>query len=250
LRTPCVWIDLSITVNGQTLVLDKSGAAWWPSMSTLILADLHLEKGSSYARFGQFLPPYDTRATLLRMVEVMGRRTPARIIALGDSFHDPFAAERICAEDLSMLKRVASMTRVLWITGNHDPRPPALLGGAAMAEWREGGLVFRHEPALDAEPGEVAGHLHPCARVAKYGRSVRRRAFAADAGRIVLPAFGAYAGGLDVGDPAIAGLFAGRFHALMLGEDRVYAIPRQAARRNRSEEIQPMASAIRIVANA
>ena len=244
-----MWTDLNIVVNGETLVLDKSGAAWWPRVSTLILADLHFEKGSSYARFGQFLPPYDTRANLLRMSEVIGRRAPARVIALGDSFHDPFAAARLPARELEMLQRLVQSVHMLWITGNHDPHPPAALGGAVMAEWREGGLVFRHEPRLDAEPGEVAGHLHPCAKVTKYGRGVRRRAFAADSKRLVLPAFGAYAGGLDVGDPAIASLFGGNFHAFMLGEERVYAIPRQAGRRNKSEDIQPMKIAIRMVAS-
>jgi hypothetical protein len=240
---------LSVIVNGETLVLDRSGAAWWPRVSTLIVADLHFEKGSSYARFGQFLPPYDTRATLLRMAEVIGRRAPARVIALGDSFHDPFAAARLPGPELEMLQRLTASVHMLWIRGNHDPHPPASLGGAVMAQWREGGLLFRHEPLPDAERGEVAGHLHPCAKVAKYGRGVRRRAFAADANRIVLPAFGAYAGGLDVGDPAISMLFGGRFHAFMLGQERVYAIPRQAGRRNRSEDIQPMAMAIRIVAS-
>lgn len=245
----CVWTDLTIAVNGETLVLDKSGAAWWPRAATLILADLHFEKGSSYARFGQFLPPYDTRATLLRMAEVIGRRAPARVIALGDSFHDPFAASRLPGQELEMLQRLAASVHMLWITGNHDPHPPASLSGAAMAEWREGGLVFRHEPRQDAEPGEVAGHLHPCAKVVKYGRGVRRRAFAADSNRLVLPAFGAYAGGLDVGDPAISSLFGERFHAFMLGEERVYAIPRQTGRRKSNEEIHPMTMAIRTVAN-
>ncbi|HEV7959984.1 MAG TPA: ligase-associated DNA damage response endonuclease PdeM [Rhizomicrobium sp.] len=244
-----MWTDLSVTVNGEALVLDKSGAAWWPRTSTLIFADLHFEKGSSYARFGQFLPPYDTRATLLRMAEVVARRSAARVIALGDSFHDPLAAARLPAEEFAMLSRLTQSVHFLWITGNHDPLPPSSLRGAVMAEWREGGLVFRHEPLLDAEPGEMAGHLHPCAKVAKYGRGVRRRAFAADTGRMILPAFGAYAGGLDVGDPAIARLFGTRFHAFMLGEERVYAIPRQIGRRNKSDEIQPMIRAIRTVAS-
>jgi DNA ligase-associated metallophosphoesterase len=244
-----VWTDLSIAVNGETLVLDKSGAAWWPRASTLIFADLHFEKGSSYARFGQFLPPYDTRATLLRMAETVTRYSPARVIALGDSFHDPLAAARLPPTEFALLDQLTQSVHFLWITGNHDPLPPSSLRGAVMAQWRESGLVFRHEPQLDAEPGEVAGHLHPCAKVAKYGRSVRRRAFAADANRMILPAFGAYAGGLDVGDPAIACLFGARFHAFMLGEDRVYAIPRQTGRRNRSDEIQPMAMAIRTVAS-
>jgi uncharacterized protein len=244
----CVWTDLSLEVNGETLVLDKSGAVFWPKTRTLVVADLHFEKGSSYARGGQFLPPYDTRTTLLRMAEAIARRAPARVIALGDSFHDPFAAERLGAEEREMLQRLSAATAFLWIAGNHDPHPPAWLGGQVMAQWREGGLTFRHEPEPGAASGEVAGHLHPCAKVAKYGRSLRRRCFAADARRIILPAFGAYAGGLDVGDSAIASLFGGRFHAFMLGEERVYAIPRQAGRRNSNDEIQPSTIAIRTVA--
>lgn len=241
----CVWTDLSLTVNGQTLLLDRSGAAWWEKTRTLIFADLHFEKGSSYARGRQFLPPYDTRATLLRMMEVVGRRAPARIIALGDSFHDPFAAERMGAEERGMLEALAAKAHFLWIAGNHDPHPPAWLGGAVRTEWREGGLLFRHEPQADADAGEIAGHLHPAATVARFGRGVRRRCFAGDARRLVLPSFGAYTGGLDVGDPAIASLFGARFHAFMLGAERVYAIPRtQVERRKRREDIQPMITAI------
>jgi DNA ligase-associated metallophosphoesterase len=241
----CVWTDLSLTVNGQTLLLDRSGAAWWEKTRTLIFADLHFEKGSSYARGCQFLPPYDTRATLLRMAEVVGRRAPARIIALGDSFHDPFAAERMGAKERGMLEALAAKAHLLWIAGNHDPHPPAWLGGAVRTEWHESGLTFRHEPQADAAPGEIAGHLHPAATVTRFGRGVRRRCFAGDARRLVLPSFGAYTGGLDVGDPAIASLFGARFHAFMLGAERVYAIPRtQVERRKRSEEIQPMITAI------
>src|SRR5580700_440764 len=109
----CVWTDLSVIVNGETLVLDRTGAAWWPRVSTLIVADLHFEKGSSYARFGQFLPPYDTRATLLRMAEAIGRRTPARVIALGDSFHDPFAAERLGADERGLLQALSTRAHFL-----------------------------------------------------------------------------------------------------------------------------------------
>jgi uncharacterized protein len=241
----CVWTDLCVTVNGASLLLDKSGAVWWPSTRTLVFADLHLEKGSSYARSGQFLPPYDTRATLLRMAEVAARRDPARIIALGDSFHDPFAAERLGTEDRAMLMTLAKAVHFIWVAGNHDPHPPGWAGGTVTEEWREGGLIFRHEPRAEAEPGEVAGHLHPATRVAKYGRGVRRRCFVADSLRLLLPSFGAYTGGLDVSDPAISGLFGARFHAFMLGQERVYAIARtQAGRRNNREEIQPMVMAI------
>lgn len=226
----CVWTDIAasgILINGQTLCLDTSGAAWWPAARTLVFADLHFEKGSAYARGRQFLPPYDTRATLLRMAHAVARHNPARIIALGDSFHDAGAADRLDDESRSALAAMGRTATFVWIAGNHDPHPPAWLGGTVTEEWREAGLIFRHEPRGDAEPGEIAGHLHPCTKVAKYGRSVRRRCFAADGRRMILPSFGAYTGGLDVGEAAIASLFGPRFHAYMLGQERVYAIPRE-----------------------
>jgi uncharacterized protein len=238
-----MWSDLSITINGETLLLDTSGAAFWPAERTLIFADLHLEKGSSYARGRQFLPPYDSEATLLRMAGAVARFNPSRIIALGDSFHDPDAAERLPPQGRALL--AALPCEFVWIAGNHDPRPPAWLDGQLTAEWRARGLTFRHEPGKDAQPGEIAGHLHPCAHVAKWGKRVRRRCFAADGARMILPSFGAYTGGLDVGEEPIAKLFGARFHAYMLGTERVYAIPRaQAGRRNNTDDIQPMMSAI------
>jgi DNA ligase-associated metallophosphoesterase len=215
---------MQVSINGEKLVMDVSGAAFWPAQETLIFADLHLEKGSSYARGRQFLPPYDTEATLLRMAAAARRLRPRRIVALGDSFHDRDAAERLSQDARVLLKALCG--DFIWISGNHDPRPPAWLGGTVAAEWRAGGLIFRHEPQAHPQDGEIAGHLHPCAHVAKWGRSVRRRCFAADGARMVLPSFGAYTGGLDVGEEPIAQLFGSRFHAFMLGEERVYAIPR------------------------
>jgi DNA ligase-associated metallophosphoesterase len=237
-----MWNDLAAVINGETLLLDVSGAAFWPAKSVLIFADLHLEKGSSYARGGQFLPPYDSDATLSRMKRVAARFQPKTIVALGDSFHDRDAASRLSPAARDTLR--AFPGDFVWISGNHDPSPPAWLGGTVTAQWSLGALTFRHEPSVESPPGEIAGHLHPCARVAKWGRSVRRRCFAADKERMVLPSFGAYTGGLDVGEGAIACLFGAHFHAYMLGEERVYAIPRtQAGRLNSTDEIHPIVSA-------
>ena len=160
--------ELAITVNGEKLLLDVSGAAFWPAGETLIFADLHLEKSSSYARGRQFLPPYDTQATLLKMAGAAQRFRPRRIIALGDSFHDPDAADRLSGDAHAMLKALSG--EFIWITGNHDPRPPAWLGGMVAEEWAADGLVFRHEPQTNPRPGEIAGHLHPCARYPVPGR--------------------------------------------------------------------------------
>ena len=214
--------DLHISVNGETLLLDKSGAAYWPTEKTLIFADLHFEKGSAYAKRGALLPPYDTRTTIKRMAEVIARHAPKRVIALGDSFHDGEGADRLDPEEREMLARLAADAEWIWAEGNHDPEPPAWIGGRVASEIALGGLVFRHLPSGQA--GEVAGHLHPATTVKRNGMSVRRRCFVSDGARLLLPAFGAYTGGLDVRDKAIASLFADGFAAYALGRERVYAV--------------------------
>ena len=158
------------------------------------------------------------------MAVLLDRYAPARVIALGDSFHDREAADRLDDEERATLARFVGGTNWVWIEGNHDPQPPAWLGGTITQEVAIGGLVFRHEPSASPQPGEIAGHLHPCATVSLRGRSLRRKCFASDGTRLVMPAFGAYAGGLDVGDEAIANLFAGAFAAYMMGGRRVYAV--------------------------
>lgn len=216
--------ETRIDVNGEDLVLDASGALWWPAEATLVVADLHFEKGSSYAPSGQMLPPYDTRATLLRIEKLAGRLKPSRIVALGDSFHDRNGAERLDEEERARLAALRRGVEWIWIAGNHDPAPPHWLGGRVAEEIAIGGLVFRHEPREMNARGEVAGHLHPCATVTRRGRSLRRRCFVSDGARLVMPAFGAYAGGLDVRDRAVSGLFKERFLAYLLGTQRVYAV--------------------------
>ena len=216
--------DTTANINGEHLILDCAGAAWWPDARTLVFSDIHFEKGSSRARWGAFLPPYDTRTTLRRMATLIDRYAPARVIALGDSFHDPEAADRLDPDDRALLLAQVARAEWIWIEGNHDPHPPVWLGGTVTAEIAIGGLVFRHEPSAHPQPGEIAGHLHPCATVALRGRSLRRKCFASDGTRLIMPAFGAYTGGLDVGDAAIANLFADAFAAYMLGGRRVYAV--------------------------
>lgn len=214
---------VQIDVNGEELVLDSSGALWWPNQQTLVAADLHFEKGSFYALSGQFLPPYDTRATLKRLAALMQRFNPKRVIALGDSFHDRLAAERLDEFEREALAAMANRVEWIWIAGNHDPSPPAWCG-RALEEIALGALIFRHEPSVFRARGEIAGHLHPCKSVTRRGRTLRRRCFVSDGSRMVLPAFGAYAGGLDVRDVAVRSLFEDEFRAYLLGTQRVYAV--------------------------
>ncbi|MBI1261945.1 MAG: ligase-associated DNA damage response endonuclease PdeM [Rhizobiales bacterium] len=201
------------------------GALWWPAERMLIVADLHLEKGSSFAARGIALPPYDTRATLARLESLIARLAPDSLVALGDSFHDRLAGERLPEDDRAKIRALASRTDWIWMEGNHDPLPPEGLGGRAVSHLAIGPLRLRHEPQPAPAPGEIAGHLHPCAAVHIRGRRLRRRCFASDGQRLIMPAFGAYAGGLNVLDAAYDDLLPGlSFHAWMMGAKSVVPV--------------------------
>jgi DNA ligase-associated metallophosphoesterase len=190
-------------------------ALFLPRTQTLIVSDLHFEKGSAFAVKGVMLPPFDTAETLCRLEALLERLTPKVLIALGDSFHDRGAGARLAETDKAKLESLVCQTQTIWIEGNHDPEPPSWLAGQRAAEVQHDGLWFRHEPTGQV-PGEVAGHLHPCARVTgKRGGSIRRRCFATDGRSLIMPAFGAFTGGLNLFDPAFDGLFHGPVHALM-----------------------------------
>jgi DNA ligase-associated metallophosphoesterase len=215
-----------IVVAGTTLVADCAGALYWPEESILAVADLHLEKGSSFAARGVLLPPYDTGATLGRFAALLARYAPRRVIALGDSFHDGGGPARLAPRDRTALSALQLGRDWVWITGNHDPDPADAadgIGGTFARTLAIGALSFRHEPT--GAEGEIAGHLHPAARVRARGRSLSRRCFAGDGGRLVMPAFGAYAGGLNIRHRAFAEIFGTlAFTAHMLGEGRIYAL--------------------------
>lgn len=175
------------------------------------------------------MPPHDTAATLARLTGLVERFASRTLLALGDSFHDTGAGARIGVQDRETLLALTRRLECVWIEGNHDPEAPAWLPGRRSAEWREGAVIFRHEPGGPLPEGqwaEVAGHLHPCAKVAgASGRRVRRRCFAHGGQRFVLPAFGAFTGGLNVLDPAFQALLPPVFTAHMLGATAVHAVP-------------------------
>lgn len=214
-----------VNLAGAALVIDWAGALYWPEQGVLVVSDLHLEKGSSFARRGMLLPPYDTATTLALLAQLIARYAPRLVIALGDSFHDGEGPARLSPTDRAALAALQRGRDWLWIAGNHDPEPVEGLGGRCTATFTLGPIVFRHEPTREACDGEVAGHLHPVARLSLRGRAISRRCFASDGRRMVMPAFGAYAGGLSVRDRAFAGLFDRRtLVAHLLGERRLYAI--------------------------
>lgn len=216
-----------IQLAGQALWALPQGALYWPDEGMLIVADLHLEKGSSFARRGIFLPPYDTQATLAMLAALVLQLAPRVVVALGDSFHDRHAAERLddlAQKDLAVLQKGRDW---IWITGNHDPEPPRGLSGISASDLCIGPLSLRHEPAPGAGDGEIAGHLHPVGKIRVRGRTIRRRCFACDGRRMVLPAFGAYTGGLNVRDSAFKSLFTAELTAWLIGEEQVYPISRR-----------------------
>ena len=213
----------SLNIAGVDLIADLSGAMFWEDQSLLVVSDLHLEKGSSFAARGVLLPPYDTAATLFRLGAVIARHDPRVVIALGDSFHDRSAHDRLSARDRDAIAALQLRRDWIWIAGNHDPALPAHLGGVVATEVAVGPIAFRHEPTGAA--GEIAGHLHPKARVAARGRAMERRCFACDGERAVMPAFGAYAGGLSIRDAAFAKIFQRLgFMAHVLGDHRLHSI--------------------------
>jgi hypothetical protein len=215
---------LHTPLMGAWVELMPSGALWLEGERTLICADLHLEKGSAYAARGQLLPPYDTRETLRRLAADVALLNPDRIVLLGDTLHDTEAHGRIGDSDVDSLHRLARGRMLVWVVGNHDPEGPGGLPGEMAEELEMLGLVLRHEPQGGGQPGEVAGHLHPCARVVGQSRSVRRRCFVTDGRRLVLPAYGAYAGGLSIRHEAFAGLFARPPLVGAIGSARVHAV--------------------------
>jgi DNA ligase-associated metallophosphoesterase len=221
-QSPCGGLVLDLA--GAEALLRPSGALWLAADRMLVVADLHLEKGSAYAARGQMLPPYDTRETLSRLAAESAQLHPSTIILLGDSFHDSGAEGRLAADDIRTLTTIATVADLVWIVGNHDADGPRVLPGQVTAGWRASSLSLVHEPADTPRFGEVAGHLHPCARVKGRVGAVRRRCFVTDGERLVMPAFGAFAGGLNVRDVAFRGLFRRPPFAIALGDRRAHAV--------------------------
>ena len=207
-----------ITLAGALLTARASGALWWPAERLLCVADLHLCKSERAARrAGALLPPYETTETLDRLAAEITRLSPATVVCLGDSFDDCAAGEALAPEDQRRLTALMAGRDWVWIAGNHDPAPLAL-GGSHLAELRLGPLAFRHEAEPDAQPGEVSGHYHPKLRLPVRNHAVTRPCFLFDTRRLILPAFGAYTGGLRTDHPAFARLLGPEARAVITGD--------------------------------
>ncbi len=218
----------NFTLGGAPVLADRSGAIVLLDDRTLVVADLDFEKGSAFAARGDaWLPPYDTGETLARLERVCRQYRPHRVICLGDSFHDLGGPGRMAETDQARLLRLVQGRDWVWITGNHDPAPPPDLGGETTESLTVGPLTLRHEAATGALPsGEISGHFHPKAAVRTRARRISGRCFVTDGRRLILPAFGAFTGGLNVLDPALASLLRPAFRVFVIGKQRLFAFQR------------------------
>jgi DNA ligase-associated metallophosphoesterase len=206
---------------GHALAALPQGALFWPARRALLVADLHFEKASWFARFGQMLPPYDSIATLTALGALVESTGATEIWCLGDSFHDAAGCERLSPHAQEMLRGLTATRRWTWITGNHDIGMADRCGGEVVAEALVDGLVLRHEAESRETRPELSGHFHPKLRVRVRGRSVSRRCFVATATKLILPAFGALTGGLDAAHPEIVRAVGHDAEALVPVEDRL-----------------------------
>ncbi len=188
-----------IEFAGETVSLCPEGALFWPAQSMLAVSDLHLEKGSSYAARGSFLPPYDTAETLKRLERLCAAYAPQKLLFLGDVFHDRDSCARLSSENREAISRLRREYETLWIEGNHDP-DTAPEGVTTHKEIRIGAITFRHMAFENSAP-EISGHYHPCVNLRHKGQTIRRPCFVVTGSKIILPAFGAYTGGMDIKTP-------------------------------------------------
>lgn len=212
---------VSLSFAGQRFVPQQCGALFWPGRNALLVADLHLEKASFYGLHGQFLPPYDSFDTLRCLIDAVETTGATRLWCLGDSFHDAGGAERLPTTARGVLERLTRDLDWVWITGNHDHGSAGVLGGRVMVEAAVDGIVLRHEAAANDSAPEISGHFHPKLRLTVRGRRIVRRCFAVTPTKLVLPAYGALTGGLDVGDPALARALGGPLAALVATRERL-----------------------------
>jgi DNA ligase-associated metallophosphoesterase len=210
---------------GETFLATPDGALFWPDRQALLVADLHLEKASWFARFGQFLPPYDSHATLTALEADVERSGAARLYCLGDSFHDRFGCDRLPANARELLTALTAKLDWTWIVGNHDPGFADHCGGRIEDEVEIAGIILRHEAQREDPRPEISGHFHPKLRLHVKGRRVSRRCFVKSASKIIMPAFGSLTGGLDAHHPEIMKSVGTGAAALVPVSDRMLRFP-------------------------
>lgn len=214
-----------LSFAGHEFFASPDGALYWPAEQALLVADLHLEKASWFAAGGQFLPPYDSLATLQALSQDIERTGVHRLYCLGDSFHDRFGCDRLPASARELLASMTSQLDWVWIVGNHDVGFVDHIGGRIEEECEVGGLILRHEAVAGETRPEMSGHFHPKFRLSLKGRGVSRRCFVASDTKLILPAYGAFTGGLDARHPEIVRKIGAGASALVPVTDRLLRFP-------------------------
>ena len=214
-----------LSFAGETFFASAAGALYWPAQQAVLVADLHLEKASWFARLGQLLPPYDSHATLTALASVVRETGATRLYCLGDSFHDRFGCDRLPDDSRALLLGLTGRLDWVWIVGNHDPGFADHCGGTIVEEIEVRGILLRHEASAAESRPELSGHFHPKLRLSINGRRVSRRCFLASERKLILPAFGALTGGLDVRHPEIVRAIRGQAVALVPTADRLLRFP-------------------------
>jgi DNA ligase-associated metallophosphoesterase len=240
-------MSVAVIFGNDRFILDASGALYWPDQQLLVVADLHFEKGSSFAAAYRPLPPHDTTQTLANLAGIIETYQPKRVVCLGDSFHDRSAAARLSLADLAKLQLLATNRDWVWIIGNHDPVLPDIVGGTIAKVLTVDGITFQHDPAEGSyqradyvSAGQestdqraqkiIFGHFHPVALVSLSGRLMRRRCFVMGPQRLLMPAFGTYAGGLNILHPAILDQFPSGYKIMLLERNKLYNVHAQHLR--------------------
>ena len=210
----------------QEWLLTHTGVLLWPEKDIAVVADMHLEKASYFARHGQMLPPHDSHATLQKLLTTLEPLQVKTLILLGDSFHDQQGFDRLNSHTQAIFKKLCRDYHIIWVIGNHDGSfiPPDVEGVEEIVFDR---IHFRHEAeqTLTNDTFEISGHFHPKVELTINRSKVSRACFIHDKKRMILPSFGAFTGGLRVSDPAIQCLFAESYTVHLLGESKIFSVP-------------------------
>lgn len=228
-----------LSFAGHKFEIVAPAALFWPAENALLIADLHLEKASFYARQGQMLPPYDSRATLKEIATLLSQTAAERIFCLGDNYHDQQGEKRLENEAAQTLQELTNQVDWVWITGNHDPDVSGLWGGRVVTEHIGHGLALRHQATTKPDFPELSGHYHPKIRVKVRGRHVSRRCFVAGKNNLILPAFGALTGGMAANDPAIEKVIGGPADAVVGLASKALRFPLGFAETIETQSLQP-----------
>ena len=225
-----------LSFANEEWLLIESRALYWPRERALLVADLHLEKASYFAARGQPIPPYDSRETLERLALAIRATGARRVITLGDNFHDSAGLERLEPHARGMLDALTKAVDWVWITGNHDAALEAKCGGTLADELELSGIVLRHRARAGEHRPELSGHYHPKLKLSVRNRRIVRACAVMSAndatgescsGRMILPAFGAFTGGMDAADPEILSALqpAAAIDALVPAGGRIASFP-------------------------